>query len=236
VVAQDTERHRLARYLHDGIQQQLVVLRMRLGLLQESATSPSDAAHYEELGRELDHTIEQMREVTHDLYPSILLDRGLTAALRSYISRLPVPARFTCSPEPFPRLPPEVESGAYFLLGEAITNALKHSGASEISVSARAEADGLVVEVADDGRGFLPEDVRRRGGLLHMEDRARSLGGALEIASEPGRGTSVVARFPVDAGPPEQGVQAATSAGSTDAVGVSPRPAEGRTAPPPPGG
>lgn len=240
VVAQDTERHRLARDLHDGIQQQLVVLRMRLGLLQESAASPPDAAKYEELGRELDHAIEQMREVTHDLYPSILLDRGLTAALRSYISRLPVPARFTCSPEPFPRLPPEVESGAYFLLGEAITNALKHSGASEIAVSARADADALVVEVADDGRGFLPEDVRRRGGLLHMEDRARSLGGELEIASEPGGGTSVVARFPVA---PEAGKEtsAAGSAragdgNSTGAVGVSPRPAGGRTAPPPPGG
>ncbi|HEX2042010.1 MAG TPA: sensor histidine kinase [Acidimicrobiales bacterium] len=239
VAAQDDERHRLARDLHDGIQQQLVVLRMRLGLLQEGAGSQAEATNYEELGRELDRTIEQMREVTHDLYPSILLDRGLTAALRSYVSRLPVSARFTCSPEPFPRLPPEVESGAYFLLGEAITNALKHSGAAGIAVSATVQADRLVVEVVDDGRGFLLGDVRRRGGLLHMEDRARSLGGELEIASEPGKGTSVVARIPVAVEAPE--VATGGGAGGRDgggpaAVAVSPRRAGGRTAPPPPGG
>ncbi|HEX2023963.1 MAG TPA: histidine kinase [Acidimicrobiales bacterium] len=239
VAAQDDERHRLARDLHDGVQQQLVVLRMRLGLLQEGAASEPEATKYEELGRELDHTIEQMREVTHDLYPSILLDRGLTAALRSYVSRLPVPARFTCSPDPFPRLAPEVESGAYFLLGEAITNALKHSGASEIAVSADVDGDRLVVEVTDDGLGFLPDDVGRRGGLLHMEDRARSLGGQLEIASEPGGGTSVVASFPLGDGsadPTGDGGAAEVPAGASGAVGVSRRRAGGRTGPPPPGG
>ena len=243
VAAQDDERHRLARDLHDGIQQQLVVLRMRLGLLQEGAGSDAATRSYEELGRELDRAIEQMREVTHDLYPSILLDRGLTAALRSYVSRLPVTARFTCSPEPFPRLPAEVESSAYFLVAEAITNSLKHSGASEIAVSARVEGDRLVVEVADDGRGFLPGDVHRRGGLLHMEDRARSLGGRLEITSEPGRGTTVVAGFPVGAETraPAAGGAAARPGEGSDAVAASPgrvipRRAGGRTERPPPGG
>ena len=244
VAAQDDERHRLARDLHDGIQQQLVVLRMRLGLLQDAAGSDVATRSYEELGRELDRAIEQMREVTHDLYPSILLDRGLTAALRSYVSRLPLTARFTCAPEPFPRLPAEVESSAYFLVGEAVTNSLKHSGASEIAVSARVEGERLVVEVADDGRGFLPEDVHGRGGLLHMEDRARSLGGRLEISSEPGRGTTVAASFPVGsetAVPAMDGGGAGRPGEGGDAVAatpraVSPRRAGGRTEPPPPGG
>jgi signal transduction histidine kinase len=241
VAAQDDERHRLARDLHDGIQQQLVVLRMRLGLLEEGAASRPESTSHDELGRELDHVIERMREVTQDLYPSILLDRGLTAALHSYVSRLPVTARFTCSPEPFPRLPAEVESGAYFLLGEAMTNALKHSGASEIAVSARMDGDWLIVQVVDDGQGFLPDDVSRRGGLLHMEDRARSLGGRLEIACEPGRGTTVVASFPVDGKGSVPAVdggagRAGNGNGADGAVVVSPRPAGGRTEPPPPGG
>lgn len=202
VAAQDEERSRLARDLHDGIQQQLVVLRMRLGLLEDRAGngqsgpgSPSPQA-FEPLGQELDAVIECLREVTQNLYPSILLDRGLAPAVHSYVSRLPVPARFSCFPDPFPRLAPEIESGVYFLLGEALTNALKHADASEMAVDLHFEGDWLVVSLQDNGRGFAVESVGRRGGVLHMQDRARSFGGALEITAEPGAGTRVVARFP----------------------------------------
>ncbi|MDQ4068092.1 MAG: histidine kinase, partial [Actinomycetota bacterium] len=131
VAAQDGERHRLARDLHDGLQQQLVVLRMQVGML-EDGTGESDA--FVRLGQQLDEVIQQLREVTHNLYPSILLDRGLAAALYSYVGRLPVSARLTCDPEDFPRLSPELESAAYFLICEAVTNALKHSGASAIDI------------------------------------------------------------------------------------------------------
>lgn len=198
VAAQDEERSRLARDLHDGIQQQLVVLRMRLGLLEDGNGDggSGSAAAFETLGRELDGVIQCLREVAQNLYPSILLDRGLAPAVHSYVSRLPVPVRFSCFPDPFPRLAPEIESGVYFLLGEAVTNALKHAEATEMAVDLHFEGEWLVVSVQDDGRGFTKEGVQRRGGLLHMQDRARSFGGTVEITSEPGAGTRVVARFP----------------------------------------
>ncbi len=192
VAAQDGERHRLARDLHDGLQQQLIVLRMQVGVLEGDE-------NVARLGLQLDSVIEGLREVTHNLYPSILVDRGLTAALHSYAGRLPVSVRLACEPEDFPRLPVELESGAYFLLGEAVTNALKHSGASTIDIGLSVAEQWLHVSVVDDGRGFVVDEGGRRGGLLHMEDRVRSFGGRLEITSTPGEGTQVVASFPLRA-------------------------------------
>lgn len=198
VTAEDNERHRLARDLHDGIQQELVVLRMRIGMATEGP-QPFDRARtveLEQLGAELDATIERLREVTRNLYPSILLDRGLAVAIRSYIRRLPLNVHLTYASEPFPRLDPAVESGAYFLLCEALTNAFKHASSKDIAISLHVEGDRLTVSIQDDGRGFSPEDVRGRSGLLHMHDRVRSFGGALEIVSAPGEGTCIHARFP----------------------------------------
>ncbi|MFP5376623.1 MAG: histidine kinase [Acidimicrobiia bacterium] len=199
VAAQDEERHRLARDLHDGIQQHLVVLRMGFGLAKEAAErAPGTAARsLADLGAELDAVIERLREVSHDLYPSILVDRGLAAALHSAVGRLPVPARLACRPDPLPRLPPEIESGAYFLVGEAVANALKHAGAGEITIELELGESELRVAVRDDGRGFDADDTGHRGGLLHMQDRARSFGGTLRIRSSPGAGTEVEATFPL---------------------------------------
>jgi len=196
VAAQDGERHRLARDLHDGLQQQLVVLRMQVGMLEDGGSPAGSDAAFEQVGEQLDQVIEQLREITHDLYPSILLDRGLAAALRSFVGRLPVSGNLRCDPEELPRLAPELESAAYFLLGEAVTNALKHAGATSIDLHLTLSDAWLEVSVADDGRGFVIDGHRRRGGLLHMEDRVRSFGGTLDISSTPGRGTRVVATFP----------------------------------------
>ena len=157
------------------------------------------------LGAELDRVIEQLREVTHNLYPSILVDRGLSAAVHSYVGRLPLSTVVSCLPEDFPRLAPEIESGAYFLLGEAVTNALKHARATRIDIGLRLADGWLEVTVADDGTGFDLGQSPHRGGLLHMEDRVRSFGGHLTIAATPGAGTRIVATFPervgVDAAP-----------------------------------
>lgn len=196
VTAQDEERQRIARDLHDGVQQQLVILRMHLGMLTEGAANAAEAP-LGELGQALDRVIEQLREVSHNLYPSILMDRGITAALYSYLGRLPVSTRLSLDPDPMPRLPLPIESGAYFMLCEALTNALKHSGATEVSVAIRLDGDRLDVSVTDNGQGFVPGRPSR-SGLLHMEDRARSFGGTLTIVSRPGAGTCVVATFQVE--------------------------------------
>lgn len=201
VAAQDDERHRLARDLHDGIQQHLVVLRMGFGMVTEAAERQPATVHasLEDLGAELDSVIERLREVSHDLYPSILVDRGLAAALRSCLGRLPLPARLLCLPDPLPRMPAEIESGAYFLVSEALANALKHAAASEITVRLEVADRWLVVSVGDDGRGFAAATQARNGGLLHMDDRARSFGGELTIETAPGSGTVVRATFPIRA-------------------------------------
>lgn len=195
VAAADQERHRLAGDLHDGLQQQLVVLRMKHGLAAEDVADHVVVERFEELGSELDAVIERLREVTQNVYPSILVDRGLLTATRSYIGRLPVYARLTAAPEPFPRLTPEIEGAAYFLLGEAVTNSLKHAAATEIVVSLAVVDQWLIVTVTDDGHGFAVDAVERRGGLLHMQDRARSLGGELRITSCRDAGTEIVATF-----------------------------------------
>ncbi|MGI8809879.1 MAG: HAMP domain-containing protein [Acidimicrobiales bacterium] len=243
VAAEDNERHRLARDLHDGIQQELVVLRMRIGMATEGPQSHDGdrTVELEELGAELDATIERLREVTRNLYPSILLDRGLAVAIRSYIRRLPLNVHLTYASEPFPRLDPAVESGAYFLLCEALTNAFKHADCTDIAIALRVEGDWLAVSVQDDGVGFSPEGVRGRSGLLHMHDRVRSFGGELEIVSARGEGTSILARFPtrlpddVDTSLPDP-VVANDGADRAADAGFSPPPARERTGLPRPAG
>ena len=251
VAAEDNERHRLARDLHDGIQQELVVLRMRIGMAAEGG-GPADAGaveEFERLGAELDATIERLREVTRNLYPSILLDRGLAVAIRSYVRRLPMNVRIKHVSEPFPRLDPAIESGAYFLMCEALTNAFKHADSTEIAIVLVVDGDRLTVCVQDDGRGFSPERVRGSGGLLHMHDRVRSFGGDLEIVSAPGQGTGIRARFPTrlpddtDAPLPDPSLSASRTdpygvpgTGSLGDEALSPPPARERTGLPRPAG
>ena len=225
VTAQDEERRRLARDLHDGIQQQLLVLRLRLGLASDGP------AALEGMEAELDRTIEQLRDVSHGLYPPILRDRGLVAALHSYAGKLPLASHIDVSPDPLPRLAPEVESGAYFLLCEAVTNALKHAEASELVMTLALDDGHLVVRVADDGKGFELAGTERHGGLISMEDRVRSFAGRLHITSEPGKGTTVEATFPVGTSVDGNG-----QGGAGEPAGLTPSDVGGRTAPPPPGG
>jgi signal transduction histidine kinase len=232
VAAQDDERRRLARDLHDGIQQQLVIMRMRLGLGQgpESSTAEPtpEQAMLADLAAQLDRTIEGLRDVSHNLYPAILRDRGLAPAVRSYAGRLPVASTLAVTPDPLPRLPADVESAAYFLLCEAVTNSLKHSGAGELSVALAVDDGQLRVSLTDDGQGFDTSTGTRHGGLLHMEDRVRSFGGRLSIESAPGLGTSVEATFPLGSANGD-GDGAAPPVLTSSGDG-------GRTAPPPPGG
>jgi signal transduction histidine kinase/tetratricopeptide (TPR) repeat protein len=197
----DEERRRLARDLHDGLQQQLVVLRMGLGMAPDRIrTDPAHAREtLKELGGELDRAIERVREVSHDLYPSILRDAGLTSALRSQAGRLPITAHVTSDPDPLPRLAREIESSAYFILSEAVANVLKHSEATEVAMALTIEKDRIALTITDNGRGFQRDpdaEEAPAGGLTHMDDRVRSLGGELFVTSGE-TGTTIRASLPL---------------------------------------
>jgi signal transduction histidine kinase len=202
VGVQDAERQRIAQDLHDGIQQQLVVLRMQVGVAQSQLER--DPERLEEvtgaLADAIDHLLDQLRTTGHDLFPSILRDRGLDAALFSLAARTPVPLELGFDPQPLPRSPAEVEINAYFLASEAITNALKHADAAVVRVTVQHEGQLLRIRVEDDGRGFDPMTTDRRGGLVHMRDRVNALGGSLQLVSRRGDGTAVTALFPLEPG------------------------------------
>lgn len=199
-VAADAERHRMAQDLHDGVQQRLVLLRMSVGLAREKLEEDPHAAAEVSLliYRELPQIIEELREVTYNIYPSVLRDSGLTAALFSYAGKFPISVEVSSEPDPLPRLDPELETSAYFVLSEAMTNVLKHAGASRARVGLRVGDGQLHLRVVDDGAGFEPETQPKRLGLLHMSDRARSFGGDLQVISSPGEGTEVRATFPLE--------------------------------------
>ncbi|MGH2707321.1 MAG: sensor histidine kinase [Actinomycetota bacterium] len=228
LAARDDERRRLARDLHDGLQQDLVVLRMRLSLLSErdeispSELSPSPVKAWGELARDVDQMIGRLRNLANAVFPPSLIDHGLTAALRSYLARIPLEFELSCDPDPLPRLSPEIEVSAYFLVSEAVTNALKHARASRIEISVRLDGDGLEISVTDDGRGFESGQEGQGGrGLKNMAERVNGLGGHLQLSSEPGSGTEVHAWFPT--GRVEAGAEgpAGTGSGHEQVGGVS---------------
>jgi signal transduction histidine kinase len=198
VNVQDEERRRVARDLHDGVQQQLVMLRMKVGVARAQMSTDRDVATdtVSELADDIDQIIGRLRETSQDLYPSILQDRGLTGALHSLAARSSLPIEVATEPAPLPRLDPAVESNAYFLVAEAVTNAAKHAVATHVDIHVSQQDGELVVAVADDGRGMRESTEGRPGGIRHMRDRVAAVGGSLTIESAPGAGVRVVARFP----------------------------------------
>lgn len=201
VSAQADERRHLAQDLHDGVQQRLVVLLMRLGALREAAAAGDASPEaVRDLQRDAERALEELRTFSQAIYPSILQDRGLTPALHSLASRSPVAVEVAFDPDPLPRLPPAVEANAYFVVSEAVTNALKHAAADRIRISLRVGGASLRLHVDDDGVGFDAEATP----LPHLEDRARMLGGSCEVVSAPGQGTQVTATLPLMPRRPDQ--------------------------------
>lgn len=208
VNAQDEARRRMAGDLHDGVQRQLVMLRLHIGFGRERIRRDPAAAEevLDELSAEIDAVLGRLRETAQGIYPSILRDRGLEGALFSLGARSRLPVELEVEPEPLPRLSHEVEANTYFLASEAVTNAVKHADASRVVVTVRVQQDALLLTVQDDGQGFDPDDDAAGRGLGNMRDRAGALGGHVEIASGPG-GTVVTARMPLSgsvAGPLEE--------------------------------
>ena len=191
-----SERRKIERDLHDGAQQRLVTLAMELGIAREKMTDdPADARkHVEEAHDEAKRALAELRELVRGIHPAVLSDRGLDAALSALSDRCPVPVEVEVE---FEERPPEaVETTAYFVVAEALTNVTKHSGASEARVAVRrVPGDRLVVEVVDDGRGGV--DTEAGTGLLGLADRLAALDGRLFVESPSGGPTRVRAELPL---------------------------------------
>lgn len=196
VTAQDEERRRLSRDLHDGLQQRLVMLRLQAGRLAAALDGTGLGPMVVEMAAEIDEVMARLRETGQAIYPSILHDRGLAGGLRSLAGRSPTSIDLQMAPDPLPRLPVEIEANVYFIVTEAVANALKHAEADRIRIRARVDNDRLHLTIEDGGRGF-EHDSAPGGGLVHMQDRARALGGELQVSSSLGQGTRIEASFPL---------------------------------------
>jgi signal transduction histidine kinase len=189
--AADLERSRIERDLHDGAQQRLIALRIKLSLAEELAHADPVAAveAIHELGDDVELALEELRSLAHGVYPSLLGDRGIADALRSILADSMLPVHLET--HGLTRLAPELETAVYFTCVEAAQNAVKHAGgATSLWVSLRQD-DALRFEVRDDGSGFEPRDDDFNGGLRNMRDRVEAMGGRLTIESAPGRGTRI---------------------------------------------
>jgi signal transduction histidine kinase len=190
VEAADQERARLERDLHDGAQQRLIALRIRLTLAEErlknNAADGIEAIH--DLGFDVERALEELRSLAHGVYPPVLTDLGLVAALRSMATQAPLAIQVTGD---VGRHSVEIESAVYFAAVEALQNAFKHAeGATGVWIDVREFPGELCFEVRDDGAGFTVGDHDGRG-LRNMRDRIEALGGDLVIESQPGAGTRV---------------------------------------------
>ena len=197
VAAADETRRRLERDLHDGAQQRLVSLALRLRATD--AMLPADLGEvHEELGRvssELDEVLADLREISRGIHPAILSEGGLGPALRTLARRSSVPVELDVRVDA--RLPERVEVAAYFVVSEALTNVAKHAGASAVHVDVESH-DGLVrLAIRDDGVGGA--DPARGSGLVGLKDRVEATGGRMIIESRPDEGTSLVVELPTDA-------------------------------------
>jgi len=197
ITAEDRAIRRLERDIHDGPQQRLIRLQMDLAsaerrLADDPAAARALIGSASEQARE---ALDELRAVSRGIAPPILLDRGLVAALESAAGRSPVPAGVAGSLPAGLVLRPELERNAYFIASEAMTNAVKHAGASRIDVRVEIEGHALRIEVTDDGHGGAASVPGH--GLAGLEDRARGLGGALAVTSPAGGPTVVAVRLPL---------------------------------------
>ena len=203
--AADDERRRIERDLHDGAQQQLIALRIKLELAAElmSEASPNGAEEAAALRRfsdDVQEALEAVQSLARGIYPSTLADYGLARALRSAALQQPLPT--TVLARGVRRHSREIESAAYFCCLEALQNSAKHAHGAKAVVIELRDSDSLRLEVRDDGAGFDPGDVTGGVGFTSMRDRLAAVGGDLAITSRPGHGTRVTASIPIPAEQP----------------------------------
>jgi signal transduction histidine kinase len=196
VGAQDAERRRIERNLHDGAQQQLVALSIQLGLLEESAGEPGAVGQLvPQLKSAVRAALDDLRDRARGIYPPLLAEQGLAAALAGQARRAALPVRVEA--DGIGRYPQDTESTVYFCALEALQNVAKYAAASQATVGLSGAGGGLRFTVTDDGAGFDPAATRKGSGLQGMADRLAALGGTLEVCSQPGHGTTVEGWLPL---------------------------------------
>ncbi|MCW2765199.1 MAG: Histidine kinase [Nocardioides sp.] len=216
VAASDHARHRIERDLHDGAQQRLVTLGLRLrgAALPAPSELAGQGGEWSWVVEELMSVIDDLREISSGIHPAVLAEGGLGPALRTLARRSAVPVEVDVQPEM--RFPEPIELAAYYVASEALTNAVKHGQASAVSVSTEKRDDILHLWVRDDGIGGA--DPSRGSGIVGVKDRVEALGGRISLVSKPGEGTTLHVQLPVDPGAapaPSNGAPTAPRAAST---------------------
>jgi signal transduction histidine kinase len=201
VAAQDEERRRLERNLHDGAQQQLVAMavkvRMAEGLVGHDEQRQREALH--DILDDAQEALENLRDLARGIYPPLLADRGLPDALQAQARKAPLPV--TVDDDGVGRYPPEVEAAVYFSVLEAMQNAGKYARESNVVVRLQRDQGDLAFSVSDDGPGFQKETTPYGMGLQNIADRLAALGGSLDVRTAPGEGTTVLGWVPGNATP-----------------------------------
>jgi signal transduction histidine kinase len=208
VQAADEQRRRVVRDLHDGAQQRLIHAVMTLQLANARGDAPPQLARL--LADALEHTraaVDELRELAHGIHPAILTHRGLAAAVEALADRAPLPVHVDI---PEQRYPASVESAAYFIAAEALTNIAKYASASTARIKMSPTVDALVLDIQDDGVGGATPSPG--SGLSGLHDRVAAIGGALIIDSPPGAGTRVRAELPLPPSGAHEPVDAADAA------------------------
>lgn len=193
VAATDEERRRLERDLHDGAQQRLVALSLKLALAHAKA-DPAIGGTLDHAREDVEQALAELREFARGVHPSVLREDGLDSAIEALARRAPLPVEISGTARG--RLPDPVELGAYFFVSEALTNVAKHARATYATVTIAREQGSLRVTVADDGIGGA--NTSRGSGLAGLGDRLAALDGTLTVHSESGAGTKIVATIPCD--------------------------------------
>ena len=198
VAAQDEERRKIERNIHDGAQQQLVALAVKLRLA-ENVARREDAAETGSMlsGLQLDTTdaLENLRDLARGIYPPLLADKGLPAALEAQARKATIPT--VVDPGGIDRYAKEIESAVYFCALEALQNVGKYANASSATIRLAEEDGHLTFEVTDDGLGFDTNTTGHGTGVQGMTDRLDAIDGTLYVRSAPGEGTTVIGRIPV---------------------------------------
>lgn len=193
VSAQDERARKLERDLHDGAQQQLVALAVKLGLADRTADEGTRAI-LSQLKADANDALQNLRDLARGIYPPLLADRGLASAIRAQAGKALVPV--TVEADNVGRYAQEIEATVYFCCLEALQNMGKYSGATGATIRLAQTNGAVEFSVSDDGTGFDPATTKRGAGLTNMRDRLEALGGHLEITSEPGAGTRLAGRVP----------------------------------------